>query len=126
MENNGNKPPKPQQSEDKLTIEYDRQDFETSLPNLAEELLSPEKGLAMEINELKHPYQSIQDPQAIDFLRRCSKDSEAEEIIAYLEQRQEISGDEAAQLRQQLKTQGLRSFGSFKQHGYYEHTYRQD
>ena len=58
-------------------------------------------------------------PDAIDFLRRCDKSEQAEEIICYLEERQEISSKYARKLREQLKTKGLRSFGTKKEDDYY-------
>jgi hypothetical protein len=58
-------------------------------------------------------------PDAIDFLRRCDKVEQAEDIICYLEKRGEISSEYATKLRKQLKTKGLRSFGSKKENDYY-------
>ena len=58
-------------------------------------------------------------PDAIDFLRRCDKAEQAEDIICYLEKRGEISSEYATKLRKQLKTKGLRSFGSKKEDDYY-------
>ncbi|MCJ7613336.1 DUF2095 domain-containing protein [Candidatus Bathyarchaeota archaeon] len=58
-------------------------------------------------------------PDAIDFLRRCDKAEQAEEIICYLEKRQEISPAYAKKLRKQLKTKDVRSFGSKKEDDYY-------
>jgi hypothetical protein len=58
-------------------------------------------------------------PDAIDFLRRCNRKEEAEEIISYLEKRREISPEYAKKLRKQLKEKGVRSFGSKKEDGYY-------
>lgn len=58
-------------------------------------------------------------PDVIDFLRRCDKAEQAEDIICYLEKRGEISCEYATKLRKQLKTKGLRSFGSKKEDDYY-------
>ena len=58
-------------------------------------------------------------PDAIDFLRRCDKVEQAEEIICYLEKRGEISSKYSEKLRKQLKTKGIRSFGSKKEDDYY-------
>jgi hypothetical protein len=58
-------------------------------------------------------------PDVIDFLRRCDKAEEAEDIICYLEKRGEISLEYATKLRKQLKTKGVRSFGSKKEDDYY-------
>jgi len=58
-------------------------------------------------------------PDAIDFIRRCDKQEQAEEIITYLEKRGEIEKQYAAELRRQLREKGLRSFGSKKESNYY-------
>jgi len=59
-------------------------------------------------------------PDVVDFLRRCEKLKDALEIIGFLEKRGELSFEQAVRLRAQLKTHGLRSFGSRKEIGYYE------
>ncbi len=59
------------------------------------------------------------DPDATDFIRRCSTEEEAEEIIAYLEERGEITPEHATELRSQLREKGLESFGSRKEAGFY-------
>jgi len=58
-------------------------------------------------------------PDVIDFLRRCDKVEQAEEIIGYLEKRGEISVEYAGKLRKQLKEKGVRSFGLKKEDDYY-------
>ena len=58
-------------------------------------------------------------PDVIDFLRRCDKVEQAQGIICYLEKRGEITSEYATKLRKQLKTKGLRSFGSKKENDYY-------
>ena len=50
------------------------------------------------------------NPQAVDFLRRWDTEAQAEEIIAYLEKKGEISRQYANGLRCQLKQEGLRSW----------------
>jgi hypothetical protein len=58
-------------------------------------------------------------PDVIDFIRRCDKAEDAEDIIFYLEKRREISSGYANKLRKQLKTKGVRSFGPKKEDDYY-------
>jgi hypothetical protein len=58
-------------------------------------------------------------PDVIDFLRRCEKVEQAEEIICYLEKRKEIIPAYAKKLRKQLKAKGIRSFGPKKDDDYY-------
>ncbi|MFX0169823.1 MAG: DUF2095 family protein [Candidatus Hodarchaeota archaeon] len=66
------------------------------------------------------PRYSGYSPDVIDFLRRCSTNEEAMEIIAFLEERGEIKPVHAKELRKQLQSKGIRSFGSKKIWGHYE------
>jgi hypothetical protein len=59
------------------------------------------------------------NPQAVDFLRRCDTEAQAEEIIAYLEKKGEITKEYAAELRSQMKKEGVRCFGSKKEENHY-------
>jgi len=61
------------------------------------------------------------EPTVIDFLRRCDTDEQALEIITYLEQKGDLTNIQAQKLREQLKKEGLRSFGTKKEPGYYFH-----
>ena len=100
--------------------------FKKKYPNLSKEIdnLSPSIQLHLETpeNPTKHqetkPLQGFL-PSVIDYIRRCSTPEEALEIIAYLESRKEISSEEAQNLKTQLNSQGLESFGLKKTWGYY-------
>ena len=59
------------------------------------------------------------DPTVVDFIRRCDTQAQAEEIISYLQKRGEITKEYAAEVRAQLKKEGLRSFGPKKEEDYY-------
>ncbi len=59
------------------------------------------------------------NPQAVDFIRRCDTEAQAEEIIAYLQKKGEITKEYAQELRCQLKRDGVRSFGPKKEENYY-------
>lgn len=59
------------------------------------------------------------NPQAVDFLRRCDTEAQAEEIISYLQKKGEITVDYASELRCQLKKDGVRSFGPKKEEYHY-------
>ncbi len=59
------------------------------------------------------------NPTVVDFIRRCDTQAQAEEIIAYLQKRGEITEEYAAEVRMQLKKDGLRSFGCKKENDYY-------
>ncbi len=58
-------------------------------------------------------------PDVIDFIRRCEGIEQAKEIICYLEKREEITPEYANKLRNQLKSKGIKSFGSKKENDYY-------
>jgi hypothetical protein len=68
----------------------------------------------------ERPRFSGHSPDVVDFLRRCATDEEAMQIIDFLEKKGEISTIHAKELRRQLQTQGVRSFGSKKSWGFYE------
>jgi hypothetical protein len=101
-------------------------------PHLAQELRSSESDVLIEgvrWDETNRTQQTItadqprfsrHSPDVVDFLRRCNTDEEAMQIIDFLEKRGEITEVHAKELRQQLQTQGVRSFGSKKSWGYYE------
>jgi len=59
------------------------------------------------------------NPQAVDFIRRCDTEAQAEEIIAYLQKKGEITTQYAEELRCQLKRDGVRSFGPKKEENHY-------
>jgi hypothetical protein len=96
-------------------------------PNLAQELESGNCGT--KINSVRSDPTTSEKavsrrfteytPDVIDFLRRCNKVEQAEEIIGYLEKRREISFEYARKLRKQLREKGVRSFGLKKENAYY-------
>lgn len=59
------------------------------------------------------------NPVVVGFIRRCDTETQAEAIIAYLEKRGELTTEYAEALRQQLKKEGVRSFGAKKEENYY-------
>jgi hypothetical protein len=59
------------------------------------------------------------NPSAVDFIRRCDTEAQAEEIIAYLQKKGEITKEVAEQMRCQLKRDGVRSFGPKKEEYHY-------
>ena len=108
-------------------MEFDKETFKRLFPNLAREMESGENKVA--VNSVRTDTKSGEraasrcfvhyDPDVIDFLRRCDTPEQAEEIIAYMERRGEISHEYAAKLRKQLKEKGVRSFGPKKEENYY-------
>ena len=59
------------------------------------------------------------NPSAVDFIRRCDNETQAEEIISYLQKKGEIADVDAEKMRCQLKRDGVRSFGPKKEENYY-------
>lgn len=108
----------------------EKKDFKKLFPHIAEEVESGASKVDLaKLNESSRStepgykedrkYAGFQ-PGAIDFIRRCHKPKEAEEIINYLEKKGDVNGEEAEALRRQLKAEGLKSFGTHKGHGFYE------
>ncbi|MCL2642568.1 MAG: DUF2095 domain-containing protein [Candidatus Bathyarchaeota archaeon] len=77
-----------------------------------EEFLKPTKT----VDKLRHF-----NPSAIDFIRRCDTDKQAQEIISYLQKRGELTQQQATELEYTLKQKGVRGFGSKKEENYYFH-----
>jgi hypothetical protein len=102
------------------------------LPHLANELQSSKADVRIngvrweDTHRTRQPVRTEEDrfsgysPDVIDFLRRCNTEDEALEIINFMEKRGEINSIHAKELRNQLKKQGLRSFGAKKSWGHYE------
>lgn len=105
----------------------DKETVRRGFPNLTKELECEENRVGLNSIRTKTPMGekaaskgfSHYMPDAIDFIRRCDTQDQAEEIITYLERRGEIEKQYAAKLREQLKEKGLRSFGPKKENDYY-------
>jgi hypothetical protein len=101
--------------------------FKKMFPHLAKELCSGENHVS--IDSVKPNPEEVEDPEpdkfhnyvptVVDFIRRCSKDEEAHEIIIYMEKRGEITKEDAQKLKKQLEEKGVRSFGAKKEDDYY-------
>ena len=108
-------------------MDVEKGKFRKMFPNLAEELENGE--CKTEINSVrtnvdrgeKAVSRRFTDyvPDVIDFIRRCDRVEQAEEIVCYLEKRHEISPEYAQKIRKQLKQKGVRSFGPKKEDDYY-------
>jgi hypothetical protein len=108
-------------------MEIDKEKLRKMFPNLAKEL---ESGAQRKTIQSVRSDNSIGEkaaskcfsgynPDVIDFLRRCSTEEQALEIICYLENRKEIATDYTEKLKKQLKEKGVRSFGSKKGDDFY-------
>jgi hypothetical protein len=111
-------------------MEFHKKRFKRMFPSLAEEMET--KQSHVEISSVRSDASAGEQraslstkrfdnyiPDAVDFLRRCDNDKQAEEIINYLEKRGEVTREHALRLRKQLKTKGVRSFGPKKHDDYY-------
>ncbi|WP_175059211.1 DUF2095 family protein [Thermococcus sp. 2319x1] len=105
--------------------EYDKEEFEEKYPHLAKEL-EEEPGLVIEGYRVEEEEEeelmdfSGYNPTVIDFIRRCETDEEALEIINWMEEHGEITPELAKELRIKLVKEGVRSFGTKKEWGWYE------
>jgi hypothetical protein len=108
-------------------MEIEKKRFKTLFPHLSEEMERKQNRVSVssvrsDVHSGEHAVAKRFDgymPDVVDFLRRCDNDKQAEEIIDYLENRNEIDGAYARRLRKQLKEKGVRSFGPKKQDDYY-------
>lgn len=108
-------------------MEIDKERLKKMLPHLSREMNAKTDGIT--ITSVRSNTQTREDapskrvegctPDVIDFLRRCDNTQQAEEILGFLERRHEISSEYAKKLRNQLKENGLRSFGPKKEDDYY-------
>ena len=109
-------------------MDIDKKIFQRMFPNLTREMESGEYRKTT-INSVRSDSTTGEKavakrftgyiPDAVDYLRRCDKREQAEEIIGYLEKRREISPEYAKKIRKQLREKGVRSFGSKKEDDYY-------
>jgi hypothetical protein len=77
-----------------------------------EEFLKPAK----EVDKLRDF-----NPSAVDFIRRCDTDEQAQEIISYLQKKGELTQEQTKELECKLRREGVRGFGPKKDENYYFH-----
>jgi len=125
-------------NEDGLNVSYDKNELDQFLPHLMDEIINKEKSI--QINSIDYDVEeskqleekkvscldNLSNPKAIDFIRRCSSNEEAIEILDYLLERDEITREEYRELKNQIDN-GLEKFikqsGGFKEPGYYIRKY---
>jgi len=108
-------------------MQMDKKRFKTMFPHLSEEMENKQCQVA--VSSIRSDAQTGERasskrfdnyvPDVIDFIRRCDNEKQAEEIINFLEKRDEIDTAYARRLRRQLRERGVRSFGPKKQDDYY-------
>jgi len=111
-------------------MELGKKRFKRMFPKLAEEMETDESrfkvsSVRSDAGVAERAYAKRFDnyiPDAVDYIRRCDSEKQAEEIVDYLERRSEITSEYAHRLRKQLKAKGVRSFGPKKQDDYYSRT----
>jgi len=108
-------------------VEADKKSFKKMFPNLSKELELEDSKVAIDSvrtdpdaaeNAMADKFRHY-NPTVVDFIRRCDTETQAEAVIAYLEKKGELTKEYAETLRQQLKKEGVRSFGSKKEENYY-------
>lgn len=95
------------------------EEFKRAYPNLAEELEGSEstaiEGVRTEEEQAERAAARL--PTVTDHLKRCESEDEALEIIDFFVESGEIPGDHGDELKRQLVTRGLRSFGEKREPG---------
>jgi hypothetical protein len=127
---------------DGRSVDYSREEIESYLPNLVEELSSNQNPpiqipTTTQYKEPRTPDQvkeslrsqydpdsELFNPKTEDYLRRCSTLEEAKEIILFQLKIKEITNDQADKYLNLCEKHGVRYFGQKKEWGYYERTYR--
>jgi hypothetical protein len=147
MENNNNnekketKEPKVK-NKDGLNIAYDKGELKKFYPHLMDEISDQKKivnidSVKMEIEQEIEEDEVVQNnqiptelinPGTIDFIRRCTNDNEAFEILDYLLNRNEITSEEYTTYKNQIQREGglkklIDKCGGPKKPGYYYEKY---
>ena len=109
----------------------EKKKFRELFPHLAYELVNG-KSVADQKNEPIGPKRFPQvnrkwegyDPDIIDFIRRCKIPEQVTQIIDYMSKQGKVSPEIAEKLEIQLEEKGIRSFGKYKQKGFYHRNTR--
>jgi hypothetical protein len=122
---------------DGLSISYDKTSFEEFLPHLISEMNMDEKRVKIdkivhnvEVNEpeksdqINRKSEEPSNPGAIDFIRRCTSEEDAIEILDYLIKRNEITLIEYNNYKNKISEKGglqklINESGGPKKPGYY-------
>ncbi|MHA1971647.1 MAG: DUF2095 family protein [Candidatus Hodarchaeales archaeon] len=108
----------------KIPIDQIRKHFPALYKEIAENHMSL-KVKTESTNEDEAKKEKFEDPfnnympDIFDFLRRAKSEEEGIEILDFFEKQNQISSEEATRLREKLKTDGIRVFGSYKSPNYY-------
>lgn len=131
------------ENEDGLKISYDKEELGEYFPHLIKEISGNQKSIKIDSVEVEiessteqnsggsdlfYPEELI-NPSTIDFIRRCTTNEDALNILDYMLERKKISITDYNSLKNQiLEEDGLKELinkhGGFKSPGYYEKKYR--
>lgn len=118
-------------NEDGLTISYDKDELVKHFPNLLTEIKGKRKSVKIDsVKEYDNTFpRELVNPGAIDFIRRCTSEEEALNILDYLLKRKEISTKKYESLKEEIcQENGLQKLinrhGGLKRPGYYERKFR--
>ena len=119
-----------------LNVAYDKNELSEFFPHLMKELSN--KNQSMKINSVNYKVElkdveknqiectpnELINPGAIDFIRRCTKNEEAFEILDYLLKRSKLSLEEYNMYKKQIMKEGglkelIEKSGGSKKPGYY-------
>ncbi len=106
--------------------EFDPETFKEKFPSIFKEMEKGDNTLDVdgvrtksEDDEEGSKKGKSPDPGAVDYIRLCDEDEEALEIIDYMEEEGKIDPEYAEELRDQLDSRGLSSFGPKREPGEY-------
>ncbi|MBY9005762.1 MAG: DUF2095 family protein [Candidatus Lokiarchaeota archaeon] len=124
---------------DGLNISYNKKEIIKNLPHIADEITKHDN--MIKINSVEYEIEEVEkeekdlsnleeliDPSVLDFIRRCTTNKDAIEILDYLLKREEISKDLFNSYKKEIeKKDGLKNLikrsGGFKNSGYYLRKY---
>jgi hypothetical protein len=125
-----------------LKITYDKDEIRNKFPHLIEEISTRKKSLKIKSidmnveqeNEKKSQESNnvypneLYNPGAVDFLRRCTNNEDAIEILDYLIERKEIAVEDYHRLKNIISQEGglkrlIEEYGGLKRPGYYMRKY---
>ena len=125
-----------------LKISYDKDELNEQFPHLIEEISTRKKSIKMNSIDMDVEQENEEKPQesnnlypnelfnpgVIDFLRRCTKNEEAINILDYLMERNEITQQDYSRYENIISQEGglkqiIDEYGGLKRPGYYMRKY---
>jgi hypothetical protein len=125
-----------------IEILYNKDELNKDFPHLINEIASKKKSIKIDSVETEKPHINKQDitelnnsipkelcnPEALDFIRRCTKTEQAFDILDYLLKRNEITHKEYNNYKKIISQKGglerlIEESGGLKEPGYYMKKY---